>query len=162
MVGVDLVRSAVLSPGRTYRYLLTRAWDLGKPAVAFVMLNPSTADERVDDPTVLWCMAWARKNGYGRLVVANLFAFRSPYPGVMRQAEDPVGKDNDRALDEARREAQTVVVGWGNGGKGPRAIDVLERLKPTFALGVTREGQPVHPMFFVRAPWVSPKLVQYP
>ena len=86
-----VVRSAVISECRLYRYRLDRVWDTGEAQVLFVMLNPSTADATVDDRTICRCMEFARAWGYGGLVVGNLFAYRATNPQQLKNVDDPVG-----------------------------------------------------------------------
>ena len=63
-----------------YRYRLWREWDVSKPSVTFVMLNPSTAGAKDDDPTIRRCLSFARSWGFGRLEVVNLCAYRATSP----------------------------------------------------------------------------------
>ena len=86
---------AMFSPCRSYRYSLWRTWDSQKPIVVFIGLNPSTADETVNDPTMRRCIGFARLWGYGGMVVVNLFAYCATKPTVLRHVADPVGKDTD-------------------------------------------------------------------
>src|SRR4028119_2392792 len=88
-------RGAIFDPTRTYRYALWRTWDAARPPVAFVLLNPSTADARRDDPTIRRCANFARTWGFGGLEVVNLFAFRATHPTDLKCAADPVGPQND-------------------------------------------------------------------
>ncbi|WP_368188730.1 DUF1643 domain-containing protein [Aeromonas sp. R7-3] len=82
-------RHAVFSPCRTYRYALSRVWATDKPYALFIGLNPSTADETLDDPTIRRCIDFAKRRGYGGLVMANLFAYRATDPEVMKRAAEP-------------------------------------------------------------------------
>ena len=91
-------RHAVFSPCRTYRYALSRVWAADKPYALFIGLNPSTADETLDDPTIRRCIDFAKRWGYGGLVMANLFAYRATNPSEMKAATDPVGVANDEWL----------------------------------------------------------------
>lgn len=131
-----------------YRYTLRRSWDTQLPVVLFVGLNPSTADETHDDPTIRRCMGFARRWGYGGLIVVNLFAFRATNPRALRGANDPVGPENDAWILRGQAEAERVVTAWGNGGtfRG-RAEEVLPRLREPYALGINQSGQPVHPLY---------------
>src|SRR5438309_1547537 len=90
--------SATISNCQQYRYRLSRCWDESLPACMFIMLNPSTADAKVDDRTIKRCMAYARAWGYGKLYVGNLFAFRATKPKNMKAASDPVGPNNHHHL----------------------------------------------------------------
>lgn len=154
---LELGRStgAVFSEDRVYRYALWRTWDRPLGVVNFVMLNPSTADEHANDPTVERCERFARRWGYGGLTVTNLYALRSTDPGALRDHPDPVGPGNDRAIRRCASvfEATVVVVAWGNHGSD-RAHEVLALLGeirpaslPVVCLGVNRTGQPVHPLY---------------
>src|SRR5918998_3116048 len=87
--------SARFSPDRRYRYELWRRWGDGPALCNFLLLNPSTADERADDPTVARCVRRARAWGLDALVVTNLFSIRATDPRARRGVEDPVGPDND-------------------------------------------------------------------
>lgn len=140
-----------------YRYTLTREWDAKGPPVVFVMLNPSTADADVDDPTIRRCLAFARTWGCGSLTVVNLYALRSPSPEALWRARDPVGPRNDAALAETTRTAMTrggvAVAAWGVHAREDRVEHVLGRVlpadpaNPLFCLGTTRSGAPRHPLF---------------
>jgi hypothetical protein len=145
-------RAARFSPDRRYRYVLTRRWDRVRPVCAFVLLNPSTADERADDPTVRRCAAFARRWGFGGLTLVNLFALRATEPRALRDAPDPVGRANDVGLLRQTRRAAVVVLGWGAHGRlRGRAEEVRSLLSPLSAkfriLGRTRSGEPRHPLY---------------
>lgn len=145
----DNRHGAVLSDDREYRYRLWRTWDVSKPTLAFVMLNPSTADESEDDPTIRRCLGYAKDWGYGKLVVGNLFALRSTDPDNLREHEQPVGPENDAHLREICDDAEKVVAAWGaNGtyqGRGREVTGMLEG--ELYALDTTKDGQPVHPLY---------------
>ena len=157
--------TATFDPTRTYRYRLSRTWDPTGPTLAFVMLNPSTADAEVLDPTVRRCVGFARSWGFGALEVVNLFAFRATDPRDLLLAAAPVGPDNDRAIVDAASAADRVVVAWGiRGTHLGRARAVAALLRATsvrpLALAMTRDGHPRHPLY-VRADtrpsrWTAP------
>jgi hypothetical protein len=147
------MRAASFSRDRRYRYSLRRRWGAG-PAVAWVMLNPSTADARQDDPTLRRCIAFSRAWGYGALEVVNLFALRSPRPADLCRGDDPVGPGTDRALRRALRAADAVVLAWGNPPASlPPGLrtrgDLVRGWAPADALclGVTHAGEPRHPLY---------------
>ena len=104
---------ATFSADRRYRYRLWREWDRSRAVVAFVMLNPSTADASRDDPTIRRCIGFARAWGFGGVEVANLFALRATDPRHLRGVPDPVGPRNARSLKLALAHASLVVVAWG-------------------------------------------------
>lgn len=128
----------------TYRYSLTRVWDPTLPTITFVLLNPSTADEEHLDPTLKRCLAFAKREGCGGMVILNLYAFRCTDPKKMRMAADPVGPDNDRALASA---TGVVVAGWGNYAKPERVSEAVALLPALHALGINAGGQPTHPLY---------------
>jgi hypothetical protein len=145
----DRRRGAVLSDDREYRYRLRRCWDVTDPIVAFVMLNPSTADETADDPTVRRCIGYAKEWGYGTLLVGNLFALRTPNPDDLTDHPRPVGPQNDAWLRRIATEADRVVAAWGaNGDIMGRGEVVAKQLDSELhALDTTRDGHPVHPLY---------------
>lgn len=145
---MNLVKtSAVIDTTQKYRYRLIREWGPG-PVTCFVMLNPSTADATVDDPTIRRCIAFAKSWGCGSLVVVNLFAYRTPKPALLRVAVDPVGPENDQNIREVVEQAAMVVAAWGNDGiYRDRDREVLALLKAPLCLGITNRKAPRHPLY---------------
>jgi len=114
----------------------------------FIGLNPSTADENNDDPTVRRCIRYAFDWGYGGLCMANIFAFRATDPVEMKRAADPIGPENDKYLIELSEGAGIVVIAWGNHGSfHDRGNQVLKLLDDFFYLGLTKSKQPKHPLY---------------
>ncbi len=147
----DAASQAVYSPDNCYRYALTRTWGTGSQ-VLFVMLNPSTATEVQNDPTVERCERRARALGFGGFAVANIFAYRATDPRVMRLQADPVGPANDQAILDQANSAQQIVCAWGSHGAHlERGAAVARLLRATgrelFHLGLTQGGQPRHPLY---------------
>lgn len=148
----DAASTAVYSACTRYRYRLTRVWgDVGGGAL-FVMLNPSTATEVQNDPTVERCERRARALGFAGFTVCNIFAFRATDPRVMRAAADPVGSDNDAAILDAARSAACIVCAWGTHGahldRGPEVERLLRGSgRALHHLGLTRDGHPRHPLY---------------
>jgi hypothetical protein len=133
-----------------YRYRLWRTWSKTRPAVAFIMLNPSTADAETDDATIRRCLGFARTWDAGGIEVVNLFAWRSSRPRDLRRAIDPVGSDNDTAIRDAVRRCPIVVAAWGNhGALSDRDRLVVKMLGPLrlVCLGLTRQRHPRHPLY---------------
>ncbi len=133
-----------------YRYRLTRRLGEGSRAVAFVLLNPSTADRFDDDPTIRRCVGFARCWGFDRLLVVNLFALRATRPADLLLAPEPVGPGNDREILRACRESEMVVLGWGVHGRHMGRGEIVRRRLARFAprcLGVTNQGEPKHPLY---------------
>lgn len=141
--------TAYFSPCRTWRYSLTRelAPQTGEGTIAFIGLNPSTADESRDDPTIRRCIGFARRWGFARLVVLNLFAFRATRPTALLAADDPVGPENDSTITGVLGSADLVVCAWGAFPNGGRSADVLELVAAPHCLGVTKKGSPRHPLY---------------
>jgi hypothetical protein len=120
--------------------------------VLFVMLNPSTATEIQNDPTVERCERRARALGFGGFRVTNIFAFRATDPRVMRAESDPVGPENDAAILESAAWADRIICAWGNHGLHlGRGMKIEALLRGTgnalFQFGLTNHGQPRHPLY---------------
>lgn len=148
----DAPSTALYSPCETYRYLLTRTWDAAGPRALFIMLNPSTATEVQNDPTVERCERRARALGFGAFRVTNIFAFRATDPQVMRAGTDPVGPGNDAAIAESLSWADAIVAAWGNHGahlgRGAAVASILRGAgRPVQVLGLTKAGHPQHPLY---------------
>lgn len=140
-------RAAALSACGRYRYDLSRSWAEGA-RVAFVGLNPSTADAEVDDPTIRRCVGFARAWGFGALRMVNLFAWRATDPRELALADDPVGVGNDAILRELRETCTLVVAAWGAHRMAlERAATVVSLLGDFTVLGLTAAGHPRHPLY---------------
>lgn len=139
-----------------YRYGLSRVWDVAQPAVLFIMLNPSTADELTNDPTVARCETRARSMGFGGVMIANLFAYRATRPQDLKRAEAPVGGANDAVLAHWTARAGLTIAAWGvHGGHQGRAAAMARGLDGSMShLGLTKDGHPRHPLYvsFATAP----------
>ena len=148
----DAPSVAVYSDCERYRYELTRIWDPAGQKALFVMLNPSTATEVQNDPTVERCERRARALGFGAFRVTNIFAWRETDPKKMRAAGDPVGPDNDAAIRDGAIWADRVICAWGTHGahlgRGPEVEALLRRTGlPLYHLGLTKAGHPKHPLY---------------
>lgn len=145
--------TATFSPDRRHRYTLTRRWASDGLTFVVVGLNPSTADETQDDPTIRRCIGFAKREGCGAFVMLNVFALRSTDPQALYtwQGVHPVGLHNDRHIREvASRDDVIVVAAWGSHGANFRArIEQVRALLPTSTLcfGLTLGGQPKHPLY---------------
>lgn len=136
-----------------YRYRLWRAWAPG-PRMLWVMLNPSTADGTVDDPTIRKCVGFAKRNEFPGIEVVNLFAWRATDPRELRVAEEPVGPDNDAAILTCVDAAAVVVFAWGGfqwPKVAPRARVVADMIrlrssKVPHCFRYTGNGAPRHPL----------------
>lgn len=149
--------SAVFSPCRKYRYALYRLWN-AQPAIMFVGLNPSTATESVNDPTVTRCINYARKWGYGAMYMMNIFAYRATDPKEMLAQQDPIGPENDFYLKEIANKVAFRVAYWGNHGEYlGRGNQVRKMIKNMHYLKMNNTGQPAHPLYLSQTlqpiPW---------
>ncbi len=160
----QIEKRALLSNCGRYRYWLTRTWDEGAIALRVIMLNPSTADADLDDPTIRRCMAFARREKFGGIVVCNLFALRATDPTALATAEHPIGPLNDQWLADfmdapqaafaagAPHQPPMILAAWGADrfARG-RAKDVLKmaalRHVDLRCLGQTKDGAPRHPLY---------------
>lgn len=143
---------ATFSPCKKYRYTLWRIWNPEVPPLLCILLNPSTADEIKNDPTVERCERRAISGGFGGLLIGNAFALRSTDPGVLRTVSEPVGLGNDEALLGMAKEAGQVVCGWGTHGNFlDRGKTVLEMLRinhiSVYCLGQNKDETPKHPLY---------------
>jgi hypothetical protein len=148
----DAASVATYSDCETYRYDLTRTWDVDGPRALFIMLNPSTATEVQNDPTVERCERRARTLGFGAFRVLNIFAFRATDPRDMRAAADPVGPANDDVIRASLPWAAQVICAWGTHGahldRGAQVEAMLRRAgQPLYHLGLSKQGHPKHPLY---------------
>jgi hypothetical protein len=156
-----LERTATFDETGQYRYQLTRCWQAHGPKVAFIMLNPSRADAQQDDPTLSACIQFAQRWEYASLSVVNLFGYCTAQPAVLKTVADPVGPENDGYLLSAVKEAERVVLAWGNGGElAGRDRTILALLHPYQTklsyLQLNRSGQPRHPLYINRSSPLRP------
>jgi hypothetical protein len=160
-------RKTRLSEDRKYRWTLWREWPMkdgeerqgngdGRAYVMFIGLNPSTADETQDDPTIRRCIGFAKSWGFGTLCMTNLFAFRATSPKDLFAEPEPVGQLNDSYLENCARDACIVIAAWGkHGAYRKREADVAIRFacldkfsgKQFQCLGRNRDGSPRHPLY---------------
>jgi hypothetical protein len=135
-----------------YRYRLWRTWDETKPAVVYIMLNPSVANSKRDDATITRCIRRAQRLGAGGIFVMNLFAFVATKRAEIYRVPDPVGPESDTELLDACVGALHVICGWGNDGhyRG-RDRQVLKLLRANGiqpkAVRITKKGAPGHPLY---------------
>jgi len=149
MIDTRTTGKAYFSPCFRYRYLLIREWEQ-KTKCCFIMLNPSTADADIDDPTIRRCMSFARREHCGGIAVLNLFAFRATLPGDMKAAEDPVGPENDGYLQMALEECKgPIIAAWGAHGSFRGRDKAVRQMfgDNLLCLGLTAAGQPRHPLY---------------
>lgn len=142
---------AVISDNQLYRYRLWRVWDTKLPTVTWIMLNPSTADGKEDDPTIRRSIGFAEDWGCGGIEVVNLFAYRSTDPKRLLQVPDPVGRENNDYIISSPKDL--TVAAWGSWAgaredlaKRVREVRKLVEDRAIFCLGRTASGDPKHPV----------------
>jgi len=142
---------AVFDASGMYRYSLWRAWYADHPRIVFIMLNPSTADEQRNDPTIRRCIEFARTWQFGSVEVVNLFAYRATDMKELLKVDDPVGEENDRFIVKAVEGCSTIVVGWGTKGtllgRDRQVMQLLTSKQDVYCLGMTKDGHPRHPLY---------------
>ena len=136
-------------PEQQYRYWLWREWKGGTGTMAVVGLNPSTASSTTDDKTIQQCVVFAKREGFCRLVMVNLFAIRSTSPSILAvDYQKAIGEKNDAFLIRAAIESQKMVAAWGGDETMGRDHSVLRLLRPyhdIYCFGTTEKGAPKHP-----------------
>ena len=139
---------AVFSDCRNYRYALWRVWNEQMPIAMIIGLNPSTADQTRNDPTITRCINFASSWGYGGVCVTNLFGFRATAPTELKAHHDPIGKENDAWVHEIAKGAAITVAAWGNHGKFlNRSLEILPSLDQLHCIKMNKSGEPAHPLY---------------
>lgn len=149
---------ALFSDCKRFRYWLTRTWSADFPTIAFIGLNPSVASLEVDDKTVRKCQMYARRWGYGRLLMLNLYAFRETDPKVMWRALDrhvDIVGGSRNSLGSLRQyiadfNATKTVAAWGAQAHG-RGNDARGSLPGLYCLEKNKDGSPKHPLYIPSA-----------
>jgi len=149
-------KTAIISSCGLYRYSLRRCWDEALPPFVVGMLNPSSADADIDDPTILRVVRRAGMLGLGSLIVWNLYAYRATDPAHLSLVADPVGPENRRWIRESLKECSDrsgiAIVGWGAGATDQILTADVKSIATQLSvslhcLGTTKEGHPRHPLY---------------
>jgi hypothetical protein len=147
----DMQCGAVFDVSGLYRYSLWRAWCADHLRVVFIMLNPSTADEQRNDPTIRRCIEFARTWQFGSVDVVNLFAYRATDFKELLKVDDPVGEENDLFIEKAIEGCSKIVVGWGTKGalfdRDRQVLQLLVGMQNVYCLDMTKDGYPRHPLY---------------
>lgn len=144
---------AIYTDCEQYRFILTRKWSkTGQRHIAFIGLNPSTATEYQNDPTVARCINYAKAWGYDSMTMLNAFGYRSTDPKGLKSVADPNGKGNDRYILKECRTADFILLCWGtHAALNNRSEELLKKLrtldKPLHCLKLTQAGLPSHPLY---------------
>jgi hypothetical protein len=148
MNGLLVNKNATFSDCRKYRYGLSRTWNGKKKTILFIGLNPSTANEKIDDPTIRRCINYAQNWGYGSLLMVNLFAYRATLPSELKNVKNPIGNDNDLQIIELSKKADIAVAAWGNEGTLLNRDKEVKKILPNLmCLKINKSGQPSHPLY---------------
>lgn len=155
-----MIKQAHISECGKYRYVLRRIWNEKTKRMLFVCVNPSTADEVEDDPTVRRCIGFGAREGFGGISIVNLFAYRSTSPRDMKQAADPIGPSNNQWIQREALSCQIVVAAWGAHGcfegRGYAVWKLLRKGSMVFCYGVNNTLTPVHPLYIPSASPLRP------
>jgi len=147
-IDLSIAKDAIFSEDRRYRYALWRVWNSRKPLLTAICLNPSDANELKDDPTITRLMARAYKNGFGGLLMANLYAYVSTDPKALLNNHNTVGELTDYYIKQMVILSDRQLCGWGSFKPvTKRAPAVLLMLKEPYCLGINADGQPKHPLY---------------
>jgi hypothetical protein len=139
-----MIRLAIISDDKAYRYFLSREWDATLPKIGFIMLNPATADNTTDDATMRRVISFAKSWGYGGVLVGNLYAYRTKKPADLRTVEDPEGPENQKYVKQIIGLCDKIVYAWGNHGKEPDWLRVM--VSDPYCIVRTKRGNPGHPL----------------
>lgn len=147
-----LENDAVISDCGKYRYLLRRTWDHTKPRALLIMLNPSTADGRVDDATIRSCVRLLGGLAYGSMEVVNIFAYRATDPAELAKQRDPIGPQNLATIEHAIGRCDVAICAWGAYPPARQyAVEpmnaVRSRRPAVYCFGKTKSGAPKHPLY---------------
>lgn len=150
--------SAVIDDTGQYRYELIREWDRTKPKLAWLMLNPSTADAEQDDPTIRRCVGFSKSWGFGSLIVVNVFAYRTTYPQELKRVgfDKAIGPENADAIRSAYVRSGCMVAAFGAHSEARRRVHwyiAKRHLRRLWCLGRTKDGSPKHPLYVAANVW---------
>lgn len=145
-------KGAVISDCGNYRYSLSRVWDVQLPMLLFIMLNPSTADDKEDDRTISRCIDFAKSWGYGGFYVGNLFAYRTKEPkilkGYFKAGGDIIGPENMQHIKAMSIECRAVVFAWGTSGSlNNQDTKIVSMFPNAMCIKRTKKGFPIHPLY---------------
>ena len=140
----NILRRAKFSIDKKHRYELSRHWDLSKSDILFIMLNPSIANEDIDDPTIKRLISFTREFKHGGFFVANLFTYITPYSKTL---DTSIGltKLNLKTIKNLVNKVDEVIYAWGNSIKEPQELKNLVKNPKCF--GKNLNGTPKHPLY---------------
>ncbi|MEM7617059.1 MAG: DUF1643 domain-containing protein [Pseudomonadota bacterium] len=148
-----IFNEATFSSCKKYRYILARTFATGTGIINFIMLNPSTATEQYNDPTVARCENRSISMGYKQMIVTNIFAYRATDPKLLLKISDPIGADNDKAIIDSAQKSNKIICAWGEYGKLLNRGDHVRQLlklnsnNNIYCLKLNKSGEPAHPLY---------------
>jgi len=140
-------KGAHISECGKYRYFLTRDWDENKPLVMYIGINPNTADDKIDNPTITRLIQFSKDLGYGGMIVTNLLGFRSPKPEALLSVEDPEGPNNSSSILFGASLCKDVVFMWGDSNCLGRDKKIIDAFPNALCFGRSKRGNPKHPLY---------------
>lgn len=144
----DNNNGAEFSKCRRYRYALWRIWDEVKAPVMFIGLNPSTANEATNDPTIRRVIHFAKAWGHGGVYMLNCFPFVSTNPNDLRTEGNQAL--NDHWLYKCAAKSSRIVFAWGAFSVVRdlgRDIELKGMFPQAQALVINADGTPRHPLY---------------
>lgn len=174
---MDIVSKAIestadFSPCRKFRFTLTRKFPFGKGKINFIMLNPSTADENYNDPTIARCEKMALRDGFEYMAITNLFPYRATDPKDMKEFYRGLGESwqcmdyskNLEVIEKLAFESDRLICAWGNHGNFLNTSDLVREIldteilrKRAYYLELNKSGEPKHPLYISSS--IEPQLL---
>jgi len=150
-----MIKDVFIDDSKKYRYMLMRQWGENKDNfVNFIMLNPSTADDKIDDRTIQSCINLSKNWKFDGFYATNLFALRATDPEKLKITDDPIGKENDKFIEKYAKSCKLIVLAWGNHGvfqnRSKIVIEKLSKIIEPYCLKKTKLGEPSHPLYIKR------------
>ena len=139
-----IFKKANISIDGKERFSLSRIWDKRQPKLLYIMLNPSIADGKKDDPTIKRLIFFTKKHRYGGFYVANLFTQITPYPKELNM-DNLSKKNNLKIINDLIKKSDSIVYAWGNLVSEPR--ELLEIIDSPLCFGKNLNGTPKHPLY---------------
>tara|TARA_B100000073_G_scaffold83664_1_gene64275 strand:- start:199 stop:651 length:453 start_codon:yes stop_codon:yes gene_type:complete len=139
-----MIRRAEFSIDKKERYSLKREWDKSKNKILYIMLNPSLADDKNDDPTIRRLISFTKKYNYGGFLVGNIFTTITPNPKEIDKSKGISDKNFEKLLKLINKVDQ-IVYAWGDNIEEPQLLKELV-LNPK-CFGKNLNGSPKHPLY---------------
>ncbi|MAM05239.1 MAG: hypothetical protein CMD06_04690 [Flavobacteriales bacterium] len=138
-------KKALFSKDQKYRYLLERTWNNSKKKLLFIMLNPSSADSKKDDPTIRRLISFSKKWGYGGFKVCNLYSYVTSSPSTLYSSSNILGYKNKSYIKKQIKNSDCIVYAWGNTEAEPHWLKKI--VKTSYCIGINKNGTPKHPLY---------------